>query len=645
MGFLTPSPQPVPADQFVRLPLRKRLEVLTTNWVDDGFGTPRALTLIYILKMLGLYFTVGLAITAATTEYVHFTEPGTWFDSIVVYQKLAIWLMLLEVIGLGGAFGPLCGHFMPFLGNIRYWLRPGTIRMAPWADRVPGTAGDTRTVLDVLLYVGVLAALAYPLLSPAQVVENLPVGTGPQELVDPLAFLPILILMPLMGLRDKVIFLAARSEQYLPIMLFSATFGAAVLADGATSADFVNLVVVFKIVICIVWIGAGVSKLGLHFEHVVPPMVSNSPGVPNVVKRAHYRDVAGNDIRPGKLAWFMAHVNGTTVEIGIPLVLLFTVNDTVAMVAAVAMLLFHIYITSTFPMAVPLEWNVYFGYIAILLWGGFGDGFDASVYNIWDFSAPLLLVPVFALLLIWPIWGTLRPDQVSFLPGMRQYAGNWASAIWAMKPGVEERLNEIKCVETQVDQLQRMIGMPYPKDEAEMTLQKVNAWRAMHSQGRGLNSVLLTHLDDIEGRVIRDGEFMANALVGWNFGDGHIHDERLIAAVQQRLGLEPGDLVVAYCESQATPWRTATPQHYRVIDAALGIVERGTWDVRDCVEEQPWLPNGSIALQTTWAASGYRRQHTLTTTPGEDVPVLQNQMQNPVQNPVAQPPVAKGPVS
>lgn len=624
MGFLTPSPQPVPPAEFVRLPFLERIRVLTTNWVDDGFGTPKALTIVYVLKMLGLYFAVGLLITAQTTEFVELTDPSTWFDNIVVYQKLAIWLMLLEVVGLGGAFGPLCGHFMPFLGNIRYWLRPGTIRMAPWPTRVPGTGGDERTVGDVLLYVGVLAALAYPLLAPAETLPAaaVPAGTGPQELVPAVAFLPILVLMPLMGLRDKVVFLAARSEQYLPIMLFSAVFGGIALSDGATSSDFVDLVVVFKVVICVVWLGAGMSKLGLHFENVVPPMVSNSPGIPKAWKRAHYRDAAGGDLRPSRLAWTMAHVNGTAVELGIPLVLLLTVNDTVALVAAVCMLLFHLYITSTFPMAVPLEWNVYFGYIAIVLWGGFGDGFDASVYNLFTFSEPLLLLPVFALLVAFPILGTFRPDLVSFLPGMRQYAGNWAAGTWAMRPGVEDRLEEIRCVETQGHQLERMLGMPYETLDAEMTMQKVNAWRAMHSQGRGLYSVLVEHLDDLEERTVREGEFMSNVLLGWNFGDGHLNDERLVAAVQKRLQLQPGDLVMVYCESQPTPWWHRTPQEYRVIDAALGLVERGTWDVRDCVSRQPWLPEGPVPLQVAWTAPGFVRRRTLTggSTSGQEQP-------------------------
>jgi hypothetical protein len=592
-----------PAD-FAALPLRERLRILTTHWVDDGFGTPRVLHVVYILKMLGLYFAIGLAITSWTTEYVHFTEPGTWFDNIVVYQKLAIWLMLLEVVGLGGTFGPLCGHFTPMLGNIRYWLRPGTIRMAPWGRHVPFTGGDERTAADVVLYLAVLASLVFPLVSHAEVVTALPAGTGPQELVPAAAFIPILVTMPLMGLRDKVIFLAARSEQYLPIMLFSAIVGAVVLGGG-TAGDFVNLVVVFKIVICVVWIGAGVSKLGEHFINVVPPMVSNSPGQLRFIKRLHYRS-APDDLRPSRFAWFMAHVGGTTVEIIIPIALLLTTNNTVALLGAVAMLVFHIFITSTFPLAVPLEWNVYFGYIAIVLWGGFGDGFDASVYNIWNFSEPVLLVPVFALLCFGPILGNLRPDLVSFLPSMRQYAGNWASAVWAMKPGIEERLNELPMTENQIDQLQRMKPTPYERHDADMTLHKSVAWRAMHSQGRGLLSVLYTHLDDIDSRTVREGEFVCSTILGWNFGDGHLHDERLIAAVQKRLRLEPGDLIVAYCESQATPWRTGRPQGYRVIDAALGVVERGSWDVRDCVREQPWLPNGPVALKVDWRAEGYR---------------------------------------
>ena len=131
--------------------------------------------------------------------------------------------------------------------------------------------------------------------------------------------------------------------------------------------------------------------------------------------------------------------------------LLLTTNATVALVGALVMLLFHLFITSTFPLAVPLEWNVFFGFIAIVLW----VGFDPATYNVWSFSEPLLLVPVLALLMFGPVLGNLRPDLVSFLPSMRQYAGNWASAVWAMRAEPPRRQRAVKsrrvrCLEREV---------------------------------------------------------------------------------------------------------------------------------------------------------------------------------------------------
>lgn len=588
MGFIKPSPQPIEPAEFVRLPLRDRLQVLTRAWVDDGFGMPHALHVVYVLKMLGLYLAGGVLIASLTSD-IAFTHIGSWWDDVFVYEKLAVWLMLLEVIGLGGAWGPLCGHFKPMTGNIRYWIRPGTIRIAPWGGKVPFTDGDTRSIADVVLYVGVLAALVVPLAAPAHSVP----GFADQHTIAGWTFVPVLVLMPLMGLRDKAIFLAARSEQYLPIMLYSAVF----------AGHVVDLVIAFKIVIVCVWLGAGTSKFGHHFVNVIPPMVSNSPAMPGRwSKRLHYRR-APDDLLPSRFAWFMAHVGGTTVEIITPLVLLLTTNATVALVGACLMALFHVFITSTFPLAVPLEWNVFFAFAAVSLWAGH----DPSRFSVYDFSQPWLLIPMFALALFFPALGNLRPDLVSFLPSMRQYAGNWASAVWAMKPGIEKRLNELPGSTIQLDQV---IAMNYEPDDAEMSVQKTIAWRAMHSQGRGLFSLLYEHLDDIESRTVREAEMICNSIIGWNFGDGHLHDDRLVAAVQRRLHLSPGDLVVAYVESQ--PIHKPT-QEYRVIDAALGVVERGTWKVANCIREQPWLPNGPVPLEVTWTAPGYRRRQTLTT--------------------------------
>ena len=61
-------------------------------------------------------------------------------------------------------------------------------------------------------------------------------------------------------------------------------------------------------------------------------------------------------------------------------------------------------------------------------------------------------------------------------------------------------------------------------------------------------------------------------LTGWNFGDGHCLDERLISALQERCQYEPGDVMVAWTESQPA---FSKKVQYRVIDAALGCVEKG----------------------------------------------------------------------
>ena len=179
---------------------------------------------------------------------------------------------------------------------------------------------------------------------------------------------------------------------------------------------------------------------------------------------------------------------------------------------------------------------------------------------------------------------------------MRQYAGNWASAVWAFAPGAEAKLNKVtRTAKNQVDQF---IDFGYEPHWADVTMQRVISWRTMHSQGRGLFSVLLKNLPDINTRSVREGEFVCNSLIGFNFGDGHLHDEDLIAAVEKEAAFEPGELIVVWVESQA--WGSKV-QHYKVIDAALGVIERGTWKVADAVNEQPWLPNGPIPTQITWS--------------------------------------------
>ncbi len=84
-------------------------------------------------------------------------------------------------------------------------------------------------------------------------------------------------------------------------------------------------------------------------------MLSNTPWMPFMkIKRAHYRNFP-EDLRPSIVAGGVAHVLGTVVEVVTPLVLLFSTNRTLTLLAVALMVAFHLFILSTFPLAVPLE--------------------------------------------------------------------------------------------------------------------------------------------------------------------------------------------------------------------------------------------------------------------------------------------------
>ena len=82
-----------------------------------------------------------------------------------------------------------------------------------------------------------------------------------------------------------------------------------------------------------------------------------------------------------------------------------------------------------------------------------------------------------------------------------------------------------------------------------------------------------------------DGELVAGVALGWNFGDGHLHDEQLLASIQAQCGFEPGELRCIFVESQ--PLHRAALR-WRIHDAATGELARGELDIGPLRELQPW---------------------------------------------------------
>ena len=104
-------------------------------------------------------------VATLTSGLPAFWHVSQWWNEPIVYQKVILWTVLLETIGVAGSWGPLAGKTKPMMGGILYWARPGTIRLRPWR-RVPFTAGNRRTWFDVALYLALIVSVIVPLVLP-----------------------------------------------------------------------------------------------------------------------------------------------------------------------------------------------------------------------------------------------------------------------------------------------------------------------------------------------------------------------------------------------------------------------------------------------------------------------------------------------
>jgi Transmembrane protein of unknown function (DUF3556) len=573
MGFIEPTPPPFEYEEWKRRPHLERIKVLAQDWALNGFGTPSFVYLLYVVKLV-LYAGGGLLLISATTAGLGgLGDLSSWWTEPIVFQKAVIWTMLWEVLGLGAGSLPLTLRFSPMIGGVLYWLRPGTTRLPPWPERVPLTRGTRRTLLDVALYAGLIAAALNLLLS-----DGIDASAASAGRLDPVAVGVLLALLVLLGLRDKVPFLAARAEIYgnlAIIFLFPLT----------------NMIVAAQLVFVCIWWGAASSKLNRHFPFVVTVMISNTPWNRwRAAKRRLYRDHP-EDLRPSSMGALAAHL-GTAMEFTLPLILLVSQGGVVGTIAVAGMVIFHLHILSTFPLAVPLEWNIFMVFGLLFLFGHYGSTSFSTLDD------PLLLVILALTCVGFPVLGNFRPDLVSFLPSMRYYAGNWATSQWLFRKqgGAEAKLDSalVKPAPIVTEQLAKF----YDPELIEVLVYKGLAFRSMHSHGRALNGLVQRAVDDVEDYVVREGELVAGVVLGYNFGDGHFHDQRLLAAIQERCHFEPGEVRVVVLESQPANLQR---QRYRIFDAATGLVEEGWVNVADMVERQPWLDERPFPVEVASA--------------------------------------------
>jgi hypothetical protein len=562
MGFFQPSPPPFDLEEWKAKPFLARLKPVVQDWAVNGFGAPGAIYVIYVVKLAVFVLGAALVISATTPAIGGLGDIEDWWFEPIVFQKVVAWTMLWEILGLGSGSLPLAARYIPPIGGVLYWLRPGTVRLPPWPEKVPLTRGTRRTVADVALYASVLATLIYLLVSDGESAAGFVAGR-----LDNTAILVLLGLLALLGLRDKVSFLAARPEIYGFLLLVSLW-------------PIEQVIVGWQLVFICIWWGAASSKLNRHFPFVIATMVSNTPWNRSKRMKAQLYEDYPERMRPSWRASVGAHL-GTAVEFGLPLVLLITRGEGIlGTLALIGMIIFHVHITSTFALGVPLEWNLFMIFGLCFLYGHYAGAPLSDV-------DPLMLAVILLIGVALPVLGNLMPERISFLPAMRYYAGNWATSQWLFRidGDAEGKLDRelFKTAPITIEQLTTLYGRP----SAEHLMAKAMAFRALHSHGRALLGLLPRAAEgSVEEYEVREGELVSGVVNGWNFGDGHFHHLQLLEAVQEQCGFEPGDVRVVALESQPAHVQR---QRYRIFDAATGLVEEGFVEVADMCEHGPWL--------------------------------------------------------
>jgi hypothetical protein len=322
------------------------------------------------------------------------------------------------------------------------------------------------------------------------------------------------------------------------------------------------------------WWWAGFSKLNHHFPAVICVMTSNSPFACVALRRRMYRSYP-DDLQPSRIANAMSYA-GTLLEMAVPLIFLLSPGGWSLALGIVLMLLLHGYITSNVPLGVPIEWDL------IVVYAGFALFWAHPDVSPLDLGSAPLAVFLSIMLVLVPLVGNLFPRWVSFLVAMRYYAGTWPFGVWLFRGESYYKLDRLtKSAPWIYDQLDRY----FDRATAVGLVGKIMGFRLMHLHGRALPILIPKAVDRLQDYEYLDGEIVAGLVLGWNFGDGHLHNETLLRSVQGQCGFKEGELRCIFVESQPLG---RTTMGYRILDAKTGLLDSGELDVRALRNRQPW---------------------------------------------------------
>ena len=106
MGFLKQDTPQIDFEEWSKGTRAEKIVPMARHWAEVGFGTPVLLHLFYVIKIL--LFVLGAWLFALTTtngNHSGFTSVAHWYAEPIVFEKVVLYTMLFEVIGLGSASG------------------------------------------------------------------------------------------------------------------------------------------------------------------------------------------------------------------------------------------------------------------------------------------------------------------------------------------------------------------------------------------------------------------------------------------------------------------------------------------------------------------------------------------------------------
>jgi hypothetical protein len=546
---------PYDPERILAAPFPERVRLVCRSWASQVQPNPAIVLAMYWAKYLLLFIGGWAFFVSFSAGYSGFPSPSRWAFAPVAFQKAILWAIFYELAGFGCGSGPMNGRFWPPLGGFLHFLRPGTTKL-PLFPGLPIVGGFRRTWLDAALYGANQLFLLRALLA--------------SEITPPLLLAPF-VLIPLLGVTDKTLFLAARAEHYyVALVCLTVASGGALWISAC------------KILWGSIWFWAATSKLNHHFPSVIMVMMNNGPFFPKWLKKRLFVAYP-DDLRPSGFASAMARM-GTLTEYMIPVLLLTSHSALLTAAALVVMGCFHSFISLNNPSGMPIEWNI------LMIYGGiFLFGFHPEAKPLAVFQMPGLVVFLFFCLFAVPCVGNFIPSRVSFLLSMRYYAGNWAYNIWLFRRDSLRKLAKLtKASGTMREQLEKVL----PDAKAvEVALSFSLAHRFMHLEGRPLLEALPRAVNEIDDYEWMDGEVLGGMVLGWNFGDGHLNGMQLLREMQEQCAFEPGELRVVMVESQPLFGRT---MRWKIVDAVAGVLVDGETEIAAMRALPPW-PTGDYA--------------------------------------------------